>query len=152
MIQCLVSTSSAITLGFGLSHASIDAQDFPQLSFNKYSGVQEWKNDVLFLWVNLGMEAKPGVHINDFSDKLDGVQAVIISHMRGHTSDMDEIMAICMDAGKPVVEDAAHSLGTTWEGRNIGTIGRIGCFSLQSYRSAAKILYRSTAKILTLDP
>ena len=23
------------------------------ISFNKYSGVQEWKNDVLFLWVNL---------------------------------------------------------------------------------------------------
>jgi hypothetical protein len=25
----------------------------PHLSFNKYSGVQEWKNNVIFLWVNL---------------------------------------------------------------------------------------------------
>jgi dTDP-4-amino-4,6-dideoxygalactose transaminase len=34
----------------------------------------------------------------------------------------------------PVIEDAAHSLGTTWHGRNIGTIGAIGCFSFQSYK------------------
>ena len=33
-----------------------------------------------------------------------------------------------------MVEDAAHSLGTTWRGRTIGTIGRIGCFSFQSYK------------------
>ena len=74
------------------------------------------------------------VNLDDFAAKLPGVQAVIISHMRGHTSDMDAIMALCDAAGVPVIEDAAHSLGTTWHGRNIGTIGRIGCFSFQSYK------------------
>ncbi len=74
------------------------------------------------------------IDINDFTAKLDGVQAVIISHMRGHTSDMDAIMSLCNARGIPVVEDAAHSLGTTWHGRNIGTIGKIGCFSFQSYK------------------
>ena len=58
----------------------------------------------------------------------------MISHMRGHTSDMDAILALCDAAGVPVIEDAAHSLGTTWAGRNIGTIGRLGCFSFQSYK------------------
>jgi perosamine synthetase len=58
----------------------------------------------------------------------------MISHMRGHTSDMDAIMALCDARGIPVIEDAAHSLGTTWNGRNIGTIGKIGCFSFQSYK------------------
>ena len=67
-------------------------------------------------------------------DKLDNVQAVIISHMRGHTSDMDAIMALCDARNIPVIEDAAHSLGTTWHGRNIGTIGKAGCFSFQSYK------------------
>jgi dTDP-4-amino-4,6-dideoxygalactose transaminase len=47
---------------------------------------------------------------------------------------MDAIMAEAEAAGTPVIEDAAHSLGTTWEGRKIGTIGRIGCFSFQSYK------------------
>ncbi|MCE8537177.1 aminotransferase class I/II-fold pyridoxal phosphate-dependent enzyme [Ruegeria pomeroyi] len=74
------------------------------------------------------------IDMADFEAKLDGVQAVIISHMRGHTSDMDRVMALCDARGIPVVEDAAHSLGTTWHGRNIGTIGRVGCFSFQSYK------------------
>lgn len=74
------------------------------------------------------------VNLADFEARLDGVQAVIISHMRGHTSDMDAIMALCDARGLPVIEDAAHSLGTTWHGRNIGTIGRVGCFSFQSYK------------------
>ncbi len=29
-------------------------ENYEGLSFNKYSGIQEWKNDALFLWVNLG--------------------------------------------------------------------------------------------------
>ncbi len=71
----------------------------------------------------------------DFSRKLDGtIGAIIISHMRGHTSDMDAIMALADAAGVPVIEDAAHSLGTLWHGENIGTIGKIGCFSFQSYK------------------
>jgi perosamine synthetase len=74
------------------------------------------------------------VDMADFAAKLPGAQAVMISHMRGHTSDMDAIMALADAAGIPVIEDAAHSLGTTWAGRNIGTIGRIGCFSFQSYK------------------
>ncbi|MEL6682571.1 MAG: aminotransferase class I/II-fold pyridoxal phosphate-dependent enzyme [Pseudomonadota bacterium] len=74
------------------------------------------------------------MNMDDFTAKLPGVDAVIISHMRGHTSDMDAIMAQCDAAGTPVIEDAAHSLGTTWAGRNIGTIGKIGCFSFQSYK------------------
>lgn len=74
------------------------------------------------------------INLDDFAARLPDVQAVIISHMRGHTSDMDAIMSLCQAAGTPVVEDAAHSLGTTWRDRNIGTIGAIGCFSFQSYK------------------
>jgi dTDP-4-amino-4,6-dideoxygalactose transaminase len=75
------------------------------------------------------------IDIEDFRAKLDDdIAAVIISHMRGHTSDMDAIMALCDARGIPVVEDAAHSLGTLWHGRKIGTIGAMGCFSFQSYK------------------
>ena len=74
------------------------------------------------------------VDMADFAAKLGDAQAVLISHMRGHTSDMDAIMALCDARQIPVIEDAAHSLGTTWNGRNIGTIGKIGCFSFQSYK------------------
>ena len=74
------------------------------------------------------------IDMADFEAKLPEASAVIISHMRGHTSDMDAIMALCDAAGIPVIEDAAHSLGTVWGGRKVGTIGRVGCFSFQSYK------------------
>ena len=74
------------------------------------------------------------VDMADFAAKLDDAAAVMISHMRGHTSDMDAIMALCDARNIPVIEDAAHSLGTQWHGRNIGTIGKVGCFSFQSYK------------------
>ncbi len=74
------------------------------------------------------------VDLKDFAAKLPSVDAVIISHMRGHTSDMDAIMDLCNAADIPMIEDAAHSLGTTWHGRKIGTLGKIGCFSFQSYK------------------
>ncbi|MBD3662774.1 DegT/DnrJ/EryC1/StrS family aminotransferase [Sulfitobacter aestuariivivens] len=74
------------------------------------------------------------IDLADFESKLTQADAVIVSHMRGHTSDMDAIMALCDAAGLPVIEDAAHSLGTLWNGRKIGTLGRVGCFSFQSYK------------------
>lgn len=88
------------------------------------------------------------IDMADFAAKLtDDIAAIMISHMRGHTSDMDAIMALADARGVPVIEDAAHSLGTTWHGRNIGTIGRVGCFSFQSY----KLLNAGEGGILITD-
>ena len=73
--------------------------------------------------------------MNDFEEKLTSdIAAVIVSHMRGHTSDMTRIMELADHHDIPVIEDAAHSLGTLWDGKKIGTIGKIGCFSFQSYK------------------
>ncbi|GGL70141.1 DegT/DnrJ/EryC1/StrS family aminotransferase [Wenxinia marina] len=85
--------------------------------------------------------------MDDFAAKLPGAAAVLISHMRGHTSDMDAILALAAAANLPVIEDAAHSLGTTWHGRPIGTLGRAGCFSFQSY----KLLNAGEGGILVTD-
>ncbi len=83
--------------------------------------------------VNVGPNFR--IDLEDFEEKLTGnVGAVIVSHMRGHTSDMDAIMQLCDARGLPVIEDAAHSFGATWAGKPIGTIGKIGCFSFQSYK------------------
>lgn len=88
--------------------------------------------DCVPVLVEVGADLR--IDLDDFAAKLDGAAAVMISHMRGHTSDMDAILALAGARGLPVIEDAAHSLGTTWAGRPIGTLGRIGCFSFQSYK------------------
>ncbi len=83
--------------------------------------------------VNCGSNYR--LDLDDFHRKLDEtIDAVLISHMRGHTSDMDAIMEACTLRSVPVIEDAAHSLGSTWNGRLIGTLGSVGCFSFQSYK------------------
>ncbi|MBJ2151552.1 DegT/DnrJ/EryC1/StrS aminotransferase family protein [Paracoccus sp. IB05] len=82
--------------------------------------------------VEVGQDMR--IDIADFKAKLPGADAVLISHMRGHTSDMDAICALADAAGIPVIEDAAHSLGTLWHGKKLGTIGKAGCFSFQSYK------------------
>ena len=63
------------------------------------------------------------IDLMDFKEKIKNADAVLISHMRGHTSDMDIILSECKQADIPLIEDAAHSLGTTWNGKKIGTIG-----------------------------
>jgi dTDP-4-amino-4,6-dideoxygalactose transaminase len=88
------------------------------------------------------------IDIDDFKTKFtDDIQAVLISHMRGHTSDMDQIKALCDARNIPLIEDAAHSLGTTWNDQKIGTIGKVGCFSFQSY----KLLNGGEGGILVTD-
>lgn len=88
------------------------------------------------------------IDMDDFKTKLtDDIGAVLISHMRGHTSDMDAILTLCKAHDVPLIEDAAHSLGTVWDGKNIGTIGKIGCFSFQSY----KLLNAGEGGILITD-
>ncbi len=75
------------------------------------------------------------INLFDLERKLDGdIDAVLVSHMRGHTSDMDAILRLAEAQGVPVIEDAAHSLGTKWRGQNIGILGKVGCFSFQSYK------------------
>lgn len=89
--------------------------------------------DCLPVLVEVGKDFR--INMDDFETKLsEGADAILISHMRGHTSDMDAILQQAKALNIPVVEDAAHSLGTTWHGQNIGTLGQIGCFSFQSYK------------------
>ncbi len=65
-----------------------------------------------------------------------GAKVLLLSHMRGHICDMDELMAICNHHGLIVIEDCAHTMGAKWGDRFTGTFGAIGCFSLQSYKHA----------------
>lgn len=59
--------------------------------------------------------------------------AVIPVHVLGRSANMDEIMKIAEEKNLTVIEDCAGSLGSKNEnGQHLGTIGKMGCFSLQS--------------------
>ncbi|HET7536322.1 MAG TPA: DegT/DnrJ/EryC1/StrS family aminotransferase [Candidatus Didemnitutus sp.] len=56
-------------------------------------------------------------------------KAIIVVHFAGRSCDMDPIMALAAKHGLKVIEDCAHAIETTYNGRAAGTIGDFGCFS-----------------------
>ena len=58
-------------------------------------------------------------------------KAIIVTHLFGNPCPMKEIMALAGERKIPVIEDCAQSFQATHHGQPVGTIGDIGCFSLQ---------------------
>ena len=63
-----------------------------------------------------------------------GAKFFMLSHMRGHVADMDEITNICNEFGITLIEDCAHTMGAKWKGRRSGNFGDVACFSTQTYK------------------
>lgn len=62
-------------------------------------------------------------------EKYPNPKAVIVVHLYGTPAKLDEIMAICEEHNVPLIEDAAESLGSTYNGQMTGTFGRFGIYS-----------------------
>jgi dTDP-4-amino-4,6-dideoxygalactose transaminase len=58
-------------------------------------------------------------------------KAIIVTHLFGNPCEMSDIMDIARHYEIPVIEDCAQSFLATYDHRKTGTIGAIGCFSLQ---------------------
>lgn len=58
-------------------------------------------------------------------------KAIIVVHYGGNPVDLDEIRQIGKKHHLPIIEDAAHALGSKYKGKYIGSIGDIVCFSFQ---------------------
>src|SRR5699024_3554936 len=56
-------------------------------------------------------------------------KAVIVVHLFVQSAKMDELVEICDAYGVPIIEDAAESLGSEYQGQKSGTFGQFGVFS-----------------------
>ena len=74
------------------------------------------------------------IDLNDLRAKIGQAKVLLLSHMRGHICDMDELMRICGAAGVTVIEDCAHTMGATWHTIPSGRFGTFGCYSTQTYK------------------
>jgi dTDP-4-amino-4,6-dideoxygalactose transaminase len=61
----------------------------------------------------------------------DRTKAIIVTHLFGSPCDMTGIMELADARSIPVIEDCAQAYLAEHRGRKVGTIGAIGCFSLQ---------------------
>lgn len=56
-------------------------------------------------------------------------KALILTHLYGNASKMDEILEICKENNIILIEDAAEALGSFYKGKALGTFGEFGVYS-----------------------
>lgn len=62
-------------------------------------------------------------------------KAIMPVHYSGGVGEMNEIYKLAKRNNLRVIEDAAHSFGTTYEGKRIGGFGDISCFSFDGIKN-----------------
>ncbi len=62
-------------------------------------------------------------------------RAIIPVHIHGMPADMDQILELARKHNLVVIEDAAQAHGATYKGRQAGTMGKFGAFSVQSSKN-----------------
>src|ERR1043166_92012 len=62
-------------------------------------------------------------------------KAIIAVHLTGKPARMKELLAVGKKQGIPVIEDAAQAVGAKLDGKPVGGLGKIGCFSLHPLKN-----------------
>jgi perosamine synthetase len=62
-------------------------------------------------------------------------KAIIPVHYGGTACDMDAVHRLAAQAHLTVIEDAAHAFGSTYQGRKIGTLSDLTCFSFDPVKN-----------------
>jgi len=76
-------------------------------------------------------------------------KAIMAVHLQGNPCDMDRIMRIAGKHQLKVLEDCAQSVGASYKGRPLGSIGQIGIYSLQLNKT---ITAGEGGAVVTNDP
>lgn len=65
--------------------------------------------------------------------------AVIVTHVYGNQADMDVFREIVEGTDILLIEDASHAHGALWERKPVGSLGDIGCSSMQGGKAVTGI-------------
>ncbi len=76
------------------------------------------------------------IDLDDLDAKIadTGARLLLLSHMRGHITDMDRLGRLLAHHGVALIEDCAHTMGAAWNHRPSGSFGVAACFSTQTYK------------------
>jgi len=74
------------------------------------------------------------IDLDDLKIKAKDAKWLLLSHMRGHITNMDRVVEICNTHNLTLIEDCAHTMGASWNHKKSGSFGKVGCFSTQTYK------------------
>jgi len=61
-------------------------------------------------------------------------RAIMAIHLAGNPCDLGALAALAKEKGIALIEDCAQSWGALWQGRPVGTVGDIGCYSFNDFK------------------
>ena len=74
--------------------------------------------------------------VEDIKSKItNSTTAIMIPHLWGEVSNLKKLKEVSQKNDIPVIEDASHAFGASYDGEKIGTVFDIGAFSLQAGKS-----------------
>lgn len=79
----------------------------------------------------------------------DRTRAVLPVHMCGSMAQIDSLRDICNAEGLTLIEDACQSIGGTYQGKHLGTFGKMGCYSFDAVKT---ITCGEGGAVITNDP
>ncbi|MCM1182561.1 MAG: UDP-4-amino-4,6-dideoxy-N-acetyl-beta-L-altrosamine transaminase [Roseburia sp.] len=65
----------------------------------------------------------------------DRTKAVVAVDFTGQAAELDPLLALCRERGIVLIEDAAHSIGTKYKGRPVGSIADMTTFSFHPVKT-----------------
>ncbi len=80
-------------------------------------------------------------------DGLRRISACVPMHTFGHPADLDKLSSVCDRWNLVLIEDSAESMGSYFQNRHTGTIGKIGVLSF----NGNKIMTTGGGGMLLLD-
>jgi len=75
--------------------------------------------------------------IRKIASQYKDIKAIIPVHFAGQSCDMRAIKEIATENNWKIIEDAAHALPTTWQGKMIGTLSDITVYSFYATKTIA---------------
>ena len=84
-------------------------------------------------WLKKSTEIRSGICINRETKRP--IRALVPVHIFGHPCDLDGLLAIAHDFHMSLVEDAAESLGSWYQGNHTGTLGLLGTLSFNGNKT-----------------
>jgi len=139
-VKCCVGTNSA-TNALDLALKIFDFPKgevlVPTITFVSTGHVVQYNPQLRLNFVDVD-EKTLCIDVDDLKKKINPeTKAVIPVHIGGQPCDMNAIHDIIEDSSQEIkiIEDCANAAGGVYNGRKLGTIGDIGCFSFEAKKN-----------------